>query len=329
MKSLKIKFLAITLLLVFSLSIHAEPFWEIKNNSFNWVNTITHYNGVMNTAKVNTQDPRPIKINAVRLELAKVAPILGKKDKNWGKPMPDYPKHNIRTKRQTTRQFVENLLLQAKKQKQHLDIIFACNTAPWRPWTKPYTHKYADYRGYIVSDGDVISYGFENDKDLFPILYWDKQGNIGIKTPLANEDLQQYQNAVCAFAILLKDGVEYENLPMQKGLPTHELFKKLYPTINKILFPTIAIGFDKDKKYLYIVSVDGRQPKISEGVYAKEIAKIIKYFGAYNAVLMDGGGSTTMLVIDERTKKINRLNTHPKKNKERKVGISVAFKLKN
>ncbi len=58
------------------------------------------------------------------------------------------------------------------------------------------------------------------------------------------------------------------------------------------------------------------------------MAKIIKYFGAYNAVLMDGGGSTTMLMIDEKTKKINRLNTHPKPNNEREVGISIAFTLK-
>ena len=141
--------------------------------------------------------------------------------------------------------------------------------------------------------------------------------------------MSQYQNAVFAFALLVKDGVLFQNLPMQKGLTTHPDFQKLYPTINNKLFPSIAIGFDKAKKYLYIVSVDGRQPKISEGVYANEMSKIIRYFGAYNAVLMDGGGSTTMLCVDENTKQIVRLNTHPNKNIERKVGISVAFKCKN
>lgn len=318
------KFFCFVAFLTFVLSLYATPFWDAKGDKFDWANTMSHYDGTMRSVKVDTQSPRPIKFNAVRLELAKITPILSKKDKDWGKPMPDYPQHKIRTKRQTTREFVETLMSDSKNK----DIIFACNTSPWRPWTKPFNHIYADYRGFIVSDGEIVSTGFENEKDIFPLLYWDKQGNVGIKSPSANEDLRQYQNAIFAFALLVKDGVVFQNLPMQKGLTTHKDFQKLYPTINNKLFPTIAIGFDKEKKYLYIVSVDGRQPNVSEGVYANEMSKIIRFFGAYNAVLMDGGGSTTMLLVDEKTKCISRLNTHPKANVERKVGISVAFKLK-
>ena len=322
MRLFRLRLLFFIVLATFVSQLSALPFWE--NDNFDWKNSKSSYGGVMRTTKIDTQNPRPIKLNAVRLELAKVSPILTKKDKDFGKPMPDYPQHTIRTKRQTTREFVENLLSENKQ----LKIVFACNTSPWRPWTRPYTHTYADYRGYIVSDGDVISTGFVNENDLFPILYWDKQGQIGITTPSANENLAPYKHAIFAFSLLLKDGVSYNDMPIQKGLATHSDFQKLYPTINKILFPSIAIGFDKDKKYLYIVGVDGRQPKISEGIYAKEMAKIIKYFGAHNAVLMDGGGSTTLLCVDENTKQISRLNTHPKKNVERKVGFNLAFELK-
>ena len=95
---------------LFALSLSASPFWEVESDKFDWQNATSHYGTVMRLAKINTQTPRPIKLNAVRLELAKISPILSKKDKDWGKPMPDYPQHKIRTKRQTTREFVETLM---------------------------------------------------------------------------------------------------------------------------------------------------------------------------------------------------------------------------
>lgn len=67
--------------------------------------------------------------------------------------------------------------------------------------------------------------------------------------------------------------------------------------------PRTAIGTSKDKRYLYMMTVDGRQGpnqgmQWSEGTEDEETAYWIQYFGAYNAVNMDGGGSTTMAMSD-------------------------------
>ena len=122
------------------------------------------------------------------------------------------------------------------------------------------------------------------------------------------------------FGILLKDGKSFEDLPTERGM-----LKTLH---IKKAFPVIAYGFDKDKKYLYIVAVDGRMPEISEGVFGGETDDIMKYFGAYDAIMMDGGGSISLLIKDETSEKIMRLNRHKGDNKDRNIALSLGFILK-
>jgi exopolysaccharide biosynthesis protein len=58
--------------------------------------------------------------------------------------------------------------------------------------------------------------------------------------------------------------------------------------------PKTAIGSSKDGKLLYMVTIDGRQTA-SVGMSLKDLASYMKSIGAYNAICMDGGGSTTMV----------------------------------
>ena len=59
-----------------------------------------------------------------------------------------------------------------------------------------------------------------------------------------------------------------------------------------------AVGFSKDSTKIYFVAVDGRQ-HTSRGATMRELADIMKGIGAWNAVNLDGGGSTTLVVRDE------------------------------
>ena len=59
--------------------------------------------------------------------------------------------------------------------------------------------------------------------------------------------------------------------------------------------PRTAAGFSQDKRFLYFVTVDGRQTT-SNGMSLPELADFLVKFGIHRAVNMDGGGSTTMLV---------------------------------
>ena len=65
--------------------------------------------------------------------------------------------------------------------------------------------------------------------------------------------------------------------------------------ILTLCHPRTAIGFNKDKNKLYLVAVDGRQ-KISAGMSLKELSEFMIYIGCYEALNLDGGGSTTMIV---------------------------------
>ncbi|MFC2083735.1 phosphodiester glycosidase family protein [Bacteroidota bacterium] len=63
--------------------------------------------------------------------------------------------------------------------------------------------------------------------------------------------------------------------------------------------PRTAIGFNFDKTKLYLVAVDGRQAGYSIGMSLYDLADFLISFGCYNALNLDGGGSTTLTVRDE------------------------------
>ncbi|MBN1351172.1 phosphodiester glycosidase family protein [candidate division KSB1 bacterium] len=60
--------------------------------------------------------------------------------------------------------------------------------------------------------------------------------------------------------------------------------------------PRTAVGFDADSTTLFMVTVDGRQPDHSVGMTLQELAALMLKLGCYQAINLDGGGSTTMLV---------------------------------
>lgn len=64
--------------------------------------------------------------------------------------------------------------------------------------------------------------------------------------------------------------------------------------------PRTAIGFSKDSLTIYFVTVDGRQPNWSVGMSYYELGKYLKEkWNVYQAINVDGGGSTTMVVRGE------------------------------
>ena len=76
--------------------------------------------------------------------------------------------------------------------------------------------------------------------------------------------------------------------------------------------PRTAIGFNADSTRLYFVVVDGRH-MTSVGVTLKEMKGIFDALGAVNAVNLDGGGSSCMVVNDE-------VLNHPSDGPVRAVG---------
>ncbi|MDR0713601.1 MAG: phosphodiester glycosidase family protein [Bacteroidales bacterium] len=63
--------------------------------------------------------------------------------------------------------------------------------------------------------------------------------------------------------------------------------------------PRTAIGYSQDGRKIYLLVVDGRQTNYSVGAVTDHIAAILKAFGAYTAVNLDGGGSSCMVINGE------------------------------
>ena len=59
------------------------------------------------------------------------------------------------------------------------------------------------------------------------------------------------------------------------------------------LNPRTATGTTRDGRHLLLVTVDGRQA-LSKGVSLAGLAEILRRYGAWNAINLDGGGSTTL-----------------------------------
>jgi hypothetical protein len=81
--------------------------------------------------------------------------------------------------------------------------------------------------------------------------------------------------------------------------------------------PRTAAGISKDRRYLILVVIDGRQPGYSEGTTLPETAAWMAKLGSYEALNLDGGGSST-LVIEGPDGKPNVVN-RPSGGIERRV----------
>ena len=258
-------------------------FLSAADGPFDWSKAKEIFPGIRH-AFADAKDPRILKIHVIRVDLTRkdLGFMTAKRDPDWGKPMPDYPEQVIRVRRQTSRDF----LLEA--QKNGIDMLVAVNATPWSPWKPPYTHKYAARMGLVISEGDKIE-----EANGHPVFLITRAGEFQIRKVAKDEDVSQIRLAVSGFNMILENG---------------ELVGK--PGKKPKLAPRTGYGLTADKHYMLIMTVDGRMPGISEGVSTYELGQLMKQYGAWTALNMDGGGSTT-LVIADGPGKVKKLNVNP------------------
>ena len=259
--------------------------------------------------KFERREPRLMKINLMRIDLR--TPGLeftgSARDADWGKPMPDYEKAVIRTKRIRTRDFMLNARKPVKEGGLGLNMIVAANSAPWWPWEPPYTHKYAHPAGLGILNGEVIC----DTKPHNAVFVVYENGEVDIVSSVPKKDYKKIRVAASGFAIIMKDGKilpggGYEKNPM----------------------PRIAYGLSKNRRYLYIITVDGRQKGWSMGATGPETAAFLEDAGAYDAINMDGGGSATLCYWDEKEGRPVTVNRQTESGYQRPVGSNIGIWLK-
>jgi exopolysaccharide biosynthesis protein len=120
-----------------------------------------------------------------------------------------------------------------------------------------------------------------------------------------NHDLEQ---ALGTGYILLENGQWY-NDPNGHGTKY---------AISNALEPLTAVGVSRDGRHMYMVVVDGRQPNLSIGLSYKQMASYLQSLGAYKAVMLDGGGSSEMVVRHHGYSTVSVVNS-PSDGHERPV----------
>jgi hypothetical protein len=90
---------------------------------------------------------------------------------------------------------------------------------------------------------------------------------------------------VGGFPLLLREGGRVGDLRVSE-----------VPSFAAARHPRTALGFDPARNLLWVVVVDGRQAGHSEGMTLPELAALLQSLGATEAVNLDGGGSSIMVV---------------------------------
>jgi hypothetical protein len=91
--------------------------------------------------------------------------------------------------------------------------------------------------------------------------------------------------AVGGFPVLLRHGSA--TLHLAEGVPE---------TFGPVRHPRTAVAWDTAADRLLLVTVDGRQPGYSAGMSLYELTALLLRIGATDAINLDGGGSTVMVV---------------------------------
>ena len=137
-------------------------------------------------------------------------------------------------------------------------------------------------------------------------IYWSTLNDLGICFPgknggdaIAAYNADKHRNLISSAPILLDNFEPCGTWFVNPALSMEDLYKLDYENPNRhqgVRHPRTVVALTEDRDLL-LFTVDGRWPNRSEGMNAKELTNfLVKYFNPKDALTMDGGGSTTMVV---------------------------------
>lgn len=267
--------------------------------------------------KLELSEPQLMKVYVMRIDLKiKGLKVTGtERDARWGEPMPDYVRKGsmpekcvIRTRREKTVDFINRLRRPKEEGGRGLDVIAAWNSGPWHPWPPPQGNEYADPMFLSVSDG--VEIGDNSDPALNAVFAIDGKMKPQVLESVSKPTRKDMLVAHSGFGILMKKGKRLEFHPR---------------SYEGALMPRTAVGYSKDFRYLFVVSIDGRKPGWSDGARGNEVCDILEAAGAWEAIDFDGGGSQTLCYVDEKTGEPVTIC----RSENRAVGMNMAVYIEN
>jgi hypothetical protein len=148
----------------------------------------------------------------------------------------------------------------------------AINGSPFAPLAKQ-PREPQDVLGLSLSRGDLYS----PPSTDYDALLIGKDRRVWLdRGPVRKREIRDAENGICGFYALLIDGRNNGGM--------------------KDRHPRSAAGVTQDGRYLILMTLDGRQIGYSEGTSTAETAEWIRKFGAHDALNLDGGGSTALVI---------------------------------
>ncbi|MEQ1903364.1 MAG: phosphodiester glycosidase family protein [Pirellulaceae bacterium] len=231
-----------------------------KEKPFDWSSAKELEPGILHAQQTLTE-PRKMVVNCLRID----STTPGIKF-HTTKRLAEWENGKTETRRQTVRKFVETARAEG------IPIVVAVNADAFSLKTAYNREDPCDLSGLAVTDGVVVSQPAST-----PSLIVAKDGKLRIATLAADADLSSIEDAVSGFGLCLDHGKVLESGPD--------------------LHPRTGFGLSADQHYLFLVTIDGRQPA-SAGATTQDLGRIMQNFGADTAINMDGGGSTTLVWWD-------------------------------
>lgn len=243
------------------------------------------------------QEPRPLHIHVLKIDTQ--APGLSFAVVPGDDPDADGP--------------AEVALAHPRDLAKKVDAIAAINTAAWAMLTDPITNKKP---GYIVGGAaDISGWVAHADRLVSPPQagYWSvwmdasnrlRLGMIASKDELVEKGIQA-KWAVSGFRGILQDG-------------------QVLVEASQVRHPRTAVGLSKDGNLFVWLVVDGRQQGYSEGVSEEELAKLLIESGCSDGINLDGGGSSSMWIRNEKDE-LSVANSPSEKSGVRPVPVILSL----
>jgi hypothetical protein len=176
------------------------------------------------------------------------------------------PGGSVETTSQTTSQFL-----------QATGTDVAINTVPFNTCCSTTTAQPETLDGLAVSNGTLVAPDQSGTADL--LLTANNQASM---VSGGGAKLNGIYNAAGGFAFVLQNGAN--------------VVTSSTPTASTTPDPRTAVGLSQNDQFMYLVAVDGRQSGYSQGVTLTELGNLMHDLGSYDAIEMDGGGSTAMVI---------------------------------
>lgn len=161
----------------------------------------------------------------------------------------------------------------------------------------------------LPEDCFILSFGKETPSDYYPEI----GDTLKVRFSTNIHSNKVFSNSVAGTPRIVRNG-KVSNEAVAEGSRSRRFIN--YP------LPRTAIGINRTKTKLFMVTIGGNNGKgLSSGASLSKLGYIMKYIGCYDAMNLDGGGSSVMLVSGKNV--IHKNNPDYSRRISVALGISV------